>query len=307
MDEQQTVLVIGGPTASGKSGLALSVAKAAGGIVINADSVQLYDGLGTLTAQPSPEDKAQAPHRLYACLKPQDACTAAAWRTMALEEIAAAKKSGALPVIVGGTGFYIKALLEGLSPLPAVPQDVRAATVAHAQKIGHAAFFAELQALDPATSAKLDPANPQRALRAREVLEATGRGLAQWQAQPRQTPPAHLRFVTVALLPPRDVLYARCNARFAQMLKAGALDDVRAFDALRETLHVPDTAPLLKALGYAELSATTRGEMTLDAATQKACATTRHYAKRQTTWFRNQWAPNIVLETSAPEAVLKLL
>ncbi|MBI1216169.1 MAG: tRNA (adenosine(37)-N6)-dimethylallyltransferase MiaA [Alphaproteobacteria bacterium] len=305
--EKRTVLVIGGPTASGKSGLALSIAKKKDGVVINADSIQLYDGLGTLTAQPSPGDLDAAPHRLYACLQPHESCSAAQWREMALKEIENVLEEGRLPIVAGGTGFYIKVLLEGMSPVPDVPPEVRERMIARQKELGNPGFHAELAEKDPETAARLDPLNTQRVVRAREVLEATGKGLAHWHALPRESPPSHLRFIAVALLPPRETLYARCDMRFSKMLEAGALDEVRAFSEGIENGHIPADTPLVKALGYAELSAHLKGEMTLEEAAEKSRAITRHYAKRQVTWFRHQITPDAVLETPDAAPLLKLL
>lgn len=289
------VIVIGGPTASGKSGLALDIARHHGGVIINADSMQMYDGLHILTAQPSAEEKSAVPHRLYGAFTADDMCSAALWRDRVLVEIDAARNDGKLPVIVGGTGFYIKTLLEGVSPIPDVPPEIRAQAIARQQELGNPAFHAELAARDPETAAKIDPYNTQRNVRAREVLEATGKGLAHWHATPPVLPPAHLSFTTIALLPPRDALYRHCDRRFDMMLDAGALEEARAFRAARGG----KPSPLDKALGYPELCDYMDGRITLDDARDKSKQSTRNYAKRQTTWFRNQLAADIVLEKAA--------
>lgn len=287
------VLVIGGPTASGKSGLALGLAEAFDGVIINADSMQIYAGLPRLTAQPAADDLRRAPHRLYNTLAAQDACTSARWRDLALAEIAAAHSGGKLPIIVGGTGFYIKTLLDGISPIPDVPAEYRARALALQKELGNPAFHEELKKRDPATAANLDPFNTQRNVRAWEVLDATGQGLSAWQALPREKPPANLRFITLALLPPRDILYASCNSRFTHMLAAGALDEAKAFQA--ETDGRTDIA-LAKALGYPELCAHINGTLSLTEAIEQAQANTRQYAKRQVTWFRHQMTADITLE-----------
>ncbi|MBU6474352.1 MAG: tRNA (adenosine(37)-N6)-dimethylallyltransferase MiaA [Alphaproteobacteria bacterium] len=290
-----TVLVIGGPTASGKSGLALAVTAARNGVVINADSMQVYDGLPLLTAQPSAEEKAEVPHRLYAALPPDEVCSAARWTNMAIGEIRAAQAEGRLPVIVGGTGFYIKTLLEGISPIPDVPESFRQEAIALQKELGHPAFHAELARRDPETAAKLDPFNTQRLVRAWEVLAATGKSLSTWQAAPRVKPPADLAFLTVTLLPPRETLYAACDGRFGKMLEAGALEEAKAFME-KET----DGMALSKALGYPELKAHIAGQATREEATRLAQQSTRNYAKRQTTWFRHQIKADIVLESPDP-------
>jgi tRNA dimethylallyltransferase len=287
-DNLRTVLIIGGPTASGKSALAIDIAEKISGIVINADSMQLYRGLPLLTAQPSEEEKRRVPHTLYGVLPPDGAASAARWRAAALGEIEKAHAAGKIPVIVGGTGLYINALLKGLSPIPEVPENFRKNAIARQRELGNPAFHEELKKRDPATAARLDPMNTQRNVRAWEVLEATGRPLAEWQALPPVPPPAHLRFVTAVLSPPREELYRRCDARFGLMLEAGALEEVKAF--------VHDKSPLTRALGYAELAAHLKGEMRLDDAIAAASQSTRNYAKRQATWFRHQMAPDLILE-----------
>lgn len=300
--KQQTVLVIGGPTASGKSGLALSVARARNGAVINADSMQVYDGLPILTAQPGAADTAAAPHRLYGCLPPDSICSAARWRAMALEEIDRVLAEGMLPVITGGTGFYLKTLMLGLSPIPDVPHDLRAKVAERQKELGNPAFHAELARRDPVMAAKLHPFNTQRLVRAAEVLEATGKSLAEWQALPPERPPAHLKFVMAALLPPRARLYLQCDERFGQMLKAGALEEARAFSAVAQV-----SWPLSKALGYPELASHLSGKLSLNDAIRLAQAATRHYAKRQVTWFRHQLKADIVLEAPEAEKLLALV
>lgn len=299
---QKTVLVIGGPTASGKSGLALAIARAKNGAVINADSMQLYDGLPVLTAQPSAADKAAAPHLLYAGLKPDDPCSAARWRKMALEAIEETLAAGRLPVVTGGTGFYIRTLVYGISPIPDVPHALREKIAARQKEAGNPAFHAALAARDPVMAAKLHPFNTQRLIRATEVLEATGKSLSHWQALPPEPPPAHLKFVTALLLPPRNVLYARCDGRFGLMLKEGALEEARKF---RET--APPATPLARALGYPELCLHLDGKITLAEAIRRARQSTRNYAKRQVTWFRHQLKPDLVLEDADAEDIHALL
>lgn len=272
------VVVIAGPTASGKSALALSVAREKNGVIINADSLQLYDALPILTAQPSPEEKEQVPHRLYGTLKPGEICSAGRWRDMALAQIEDAHAQGLLPIIVGGTGFYLKALMKGLSPLPDVPEDIRAALQKKHREIGAQAFYDLLASVDGATAARLNPGDTQRVIRAMEVYEGTGTPLSGWQTLPLAPPPGHLAFETQLVNPPRAVLFANCDARFLQMMEKGALEEVRSY-------HGPQS----KALGYAELHAYLDGSMTLEEAIVLAQQKTRNYAKRQVTWFRNQY------------------
>lgn len=296
---KQTVFVIGGPTASGKSGLALALAERVNGAVINGDSMQIYRGLPMLTAQPSSEDCSIVPHRLYNSLSPDDICSAGLWRDMALDEIAEVQALGKTPVIVGGTGFYLKSLLKGLSPIPDVEPQVRARLIALQIEMGNPAFHAEFAKLDKRMADKLDPFNTQRVVRAWEVLEGTGKSLAEWQDEPPIAPPPHLHFVMVALLPDREKLYQRCNRRFDLMVKDNVLDEVTAF---RKTC--PAGAPLEKALGYPELCAFVDGKISLPEAVSLAQQSTRNYAKRQVTWFRNQIEADIVLDTPDVEAVI---
>jgi len=300
------VLVIGGPTASGKSGLAVSLAEALDGIVINGDSMQVYDGLPLLAAQPAAEDLAAAPHRLYRALAPDDPCSAARWRDMALAEIAAAEAAGKLPIIVGGTGFYLKTLMKGISPIPDIPQTVRDALNAQLAGIGNKAFHALLAEKDPVMAARLAPGNSQRLVRAMEVLVHTGKSLAVWQEGAPVGTPAHLSFTLVTLLPPRAQLYAQCNKRFDVMLESGALAEAAAFTKAYPQ-QTAAQVPLKKALGYPELAAYQRGDITLEEAKTKAAQSTRHYAKRQMTWFRNQLQADLVLESNDPQPVIRLL
>lgn len=299
---QSPVLVIGGPTASGKSGLALSIAENLKGVVINADSMQVYEGLPILTALPSADDMRRAPHRLYATMKPDETCSAAIWRDLALEEINRAHAEKKLPIIVGGTGFYIKALLKGLSPIPEVPHEFRERISKLQKEMGNPAFHADLEKRDPIMAGKLHPFNTQRLIRAWEVLEATGKSLAHWQDIPVVPPPEHLKFKTVVLLPPREKLYDTCNARFDVMMQAGALDEVNAFRAR----GLKDVS-IANALGYRELCDYIDGNITLEAAATAAKTSTRHYAKRQVTWFRHQIKADLTLAAPDTLAVIKAL
>lgn len=276
-------IVIAGPTASGKSALALLAAEAANGVIVNADSMQVYDVLRVLTARPSPEDEARLPHRLYGVLPPSDSCSAARWRDLAAAEMAAAWKMGRVPILVGGTGLYLRALMEGLSPIPEIPPPIRDQARALLAERGNDAFHAALAARDPAMAARLDPGNSQRLARAWEVLEATGRSLAQWQALPTEGA-VSARWLSLVLLPPRAPHNAVCETRFRRMVASGALDEVRALTAL----GLPPDRPALKALGVPELALHLQGAIGLEEAVARASQATRAYAKRQGTWFRHQ-------------------
>lgn len=288
MARAQTIHVIAGPTASGKSARALDLAEELGGVVINADSVQLYDALPILSARPPPGDMARAPHRLYGTQGPNAPLSAGNWRKAAEPIIAEALAAGAAPIVVGGSGLYLKALLEGLSPIPDVPDGVRAAAAAERERLGPEAFFQALAARDPEGAARLHPGHTARVLRAWEVLEATGRTLTELQAAPPEPPPAHWRFDVTVLMPAREALCARCDARFGQMLEAGALAEAAGFEADVAEGRVREGVPVARTLGLAPLRAHLRGEMGLEAAAAQARADTRRYAKRQVTWLRHQ-------------------
>lgn len=282
------VKIIAGPTASGKSALALDLARDQNGVIINADSLQIYEALPLLTAQPSADDQAVAPHRLYALLSPDQACTAMLWRDMALTEIRAAEREGKLPIIVGGTGFYLKTLIEGLSPIPEVPEEIRILSEDLLDQIGISVFYATLLEKDPETAAKLDPQNRQRLVRAWEVLAHTGKGLSYWHSLPKIAPDPDLEFDIEIVMPLRGDLYERCDQRFMMMIDMGAVEEVRAFDDLLMAGKVPMDSPVTHALGFKPLQQHVRGEMDLDTAIMLGQSETRHYAKRQTTWFRHQ-------------------
>ncbi len=295
-----SVLVLVGPTASGKSGLAIRLAQAFDGVIINADSMQVYRELRILTARPDEAALAQAPHRLYGTLSGREACSAGRWRDLAVAEIEAARAAGRLPLLVGGTGLYVRALQEGLAEIPAVPEAVRAAAVALHRELGGAAFQAELARRDPATAARLHANDSQRLVRAWEVFEATGRPLVEWQAD-AGSGGAPYRFLNLVLLPPRQELYARCDSRFHAMLEAGALGEVESLLAL----GIDPALPVMKAVGVAELARHLAGHLSLEEAVATAQRNTRRYAKRQYTWLRTQLLGNdanaIVVETQYSE------
>lgn len=281
------MVVVTGPTACRKSGLALALAERLGGVVINADSMQMYRELAVLTARPGPEAVARAPHRLYGVLSGREPCSAGRWRAMALAEIAACHAAGQVPLVVGGTGLYLRALEDGLAPVPEIPGEIRAAARARHRALGGSAFHAALGERDPVMAGRLRPSDGQRLIRAWEVLEATGRSLAEWQAEdPDQAEggPAPYRFLRLLSRPPRATLYAACDARLVRMVEQGALDEVRALLAL----GLDPALPVMKALGVAELARHLAGELSLAQAIAGAQRATRHYAKRQMTWLRTQ-------------------
>lgn len=277
------MILVAGPTATGKSALAADLAESLDGTVINADSMQVYEALRVLTARPGPDLLERAPHRLYGVLSGDQPCSAGRWRDMALAEIGAAEAAGRVPIVVGGTGLYLEALSAGIADMPPIPAAIRAAVRTRLEGEGPAGLHAALAARDPAMAARLEPGDSQRVMRAWEVLEATGRSLAEWQAA-MATPPAHLRFHRVLVLPPRRDVYAAGDRRFPAMVEAGAAAEVRA---LRDRGYDPGL-PVMKAIGVPELGAWLDGQLSRDAAIARAQTATRHYAKRQMTWFRNR-------------------
>lgn len=272
-------LLIAGPTASGKSAYALEAAARDGGVIINADASQVYGGWRVLTARPSVEEEALAPHLLYGHVDPAVRYSTGDW----LRDIAPLL-DGKRPIIVGGTGLYFKALTEGLADIPQPATATRTAINDRLTNEGRDALAADLLARDPETAAKVDLANPMRVVRALEVLEDTGKGLAAWWAE--TPPPLVSDAEKILIAPERDTLYARCDARFDLMIRGGALDEAHAMLAR----DLPPNLPAMKAVGAPELFAHLRGEITLEQAADRAKQATRNYAKRQMTWMRNQMA-----------------
>lgn len=285
-DDRPEVLVIAGPTASGKSARALAIAGTRNGVVINADSMQVYDALPILTARPTPGDCAAVPHDLYAVLPPSEKCTAQLWAQRARKSIDAAHAAGRLPIVTGGTGFYIRALIKGLSPIPDVPPDIRAGALRLMADLGNEEFHRCLSARDPVMGARLPAGDTQRLIRAWEVLEATGESLSAWQAKPgAQTP---YRFTIDLIMPDRADLVRRCDERFDAMIAAGAREEIDAFDTKIRAGEVPHDAAVTHAHGFRPLQAHIRGDISLETAVERSKIETRQYAKRQMTWFRHQ-------------------
>ncbi|WP_170921156.1 tRNA (adenosine(37)-N6)-dimethylallyltransferase MiaA [Enhydrobacter aerosaccus] len=287
------VVIVTGPTASGKSALALSLAEGRSGVVINADAMQTYDAFPILTAQPSAAERARAPHRLYGVLPLSETLSAARWRTLASDEIEHAQEQGRLPILCGGSGLYLRALMQGFSDIPEAPATLRVQANEDWQAMGAEAFRARLAQHDPAIVARLKPGDRQRHVRAWETWIGTGRPLSAWQET--KGTPAPWRFVTILLAPERQWLRDRIEARFDAMLAAGVLDEVKA--VLER--HPDPSWPGLKAHGAPELFRYFRGDLSLDEARRIAIDHTRQYAKRQMTWFRHQMAPDLVLDPSA--------
>ena len=280
--EPAALVIVAGPTASGKSTLALALAEEFRGTVINADSMQVYRDLPVLTAQPGEADRVRAPHRLYGAIDAAEACSAGRWRALALAEIAAAREQGRVPILAGGTGLYLRALLQGLAPVPPVPASAREEARALHARLGGPGFRRVLAALDPEAAERLAPGDTQRLIRAYGVARSTGRPLAQWQRAQERAPVA--RAAAVVLLPPRQALYAACDARFLAMMEQGALAEVAALLARR----LDPALPAMKAVGVRELAGLLAGRVSPAAAIAAAQQATRRYAKRQYTWFRHQ-------------------
>jgi|SRR5882672_5935528 len=288
--EHQRVIVITGPTASGKSALALALAERRQGVVINADAMQTYDAFPILTAQPTAQERARAPHRLYGSLPLSETLSAARWRTLAAAEIERCLAEARMPILCGGSGLYLRALMQGIAAIPDAPAGVRDQANADWRAIGAEAFRARLADKDPAIVARLKPGDRQRHVRAWEVWLATGRPLSAWQTGDSE--PAPWSFATVLLAPEREWLRRRIESRFDAMLKAGVLAEARAvFD------RAPDPRwPGLRAHGAPELFHHFQGELSLEDARRIAINHTRQYAKRQMTWFRHQLAPDLVFD-----------
>jgi tRNA dimethylallyltransferase len=276
-------LLIMGPTASGKSALALALAERIGGEIVNADSMQVYRAFRILTARPTPEEEARAPHHLYGHVDAAELYSTGRWLAEALAAIAAIQARGHTPILVGGTGLYFKALTQGLADMPAADPEIRAALRERAAREGAPALHAELAHIDPVTASRLEPNDAPRILRALEVYETTGESISALQANTRPALAADA-WAGLALTPDRDALYATINTRFDAMLAAGALEEVRAFASRR----LDPALPAMKAHGAPALMAHLRGELTLPEAAEIAKRDTRRYAKRQFTWIAGQ-------------------
>jgi tRNA dimethylallyltransferase len=276
-------VAIAGPTCSGKSALALALAERIGGTVINADAMQVYRELRVLTARPSPEEEARAPHLLYGVRPAAEASSAAWWRSAALAAMQAADAAGRVPILCGGTGLYLACLSQGLAEVPETPQAARQEARALLAELGPERLHARLAAADPATASLLRPSDSQRLARAWEVWRGTGQGLAAWQARPLQPVfPWTLR--AILLDPPRDILREAIAARFDTMLRLGALQEVQDLLAL----GLDPGLPAMRAHGVPELSAHLRGDMTLAEAAHRTRLVTGQYTRRQATWFRHR-------------------
>ncbi len=279
---ERRAVLIAGPTASGKSALALAIAERCDGVVINADSMQVYRELRILTARPSPEDEARAPHRLYGHVDGSDGYTVA--RYIQDLERTLDETAGRPAVIVGGTGLYFNAMTQGLSDVPPIDEKVRAFWRERARSISPAALHRELAVVDPTLHGRLHPNDTQRVLRALEVADSTGRPLSEWQEKRSRPAIPGAGLARVVMAPARDWLHARIDERFRAMVASGGLDEAAAFAAL----GLDPVLPVMKAIGLPEMMAAARGDVPITEAVEAAITATRQYAKRQETWFRNQ-------------------
>ena len=285
--------MIAGPTASGKSAVALALAERLGGTIINTDSLQVYRELNVLTARPAETVTMTVPHGLYGVVAASEAHSVGRWLEQASAAIGEAVDEGRVPILVGGTGLYFKALLEGLAPIPDIPEMLREFWRDRLERFGPEALHRELEARDPGMAAKLRPSDRQRIARALEVIDATGTSLAEWQGSetiPVLEPEGLAKLV---IAPERAPLYAGIDARFDRMIEAGALDEVRALVAL----GLDDALPAMRAHGVRELRAYLGGTSSLEDAAAKSKTETRRYAKRQMTWLRRymldwEWFPD---------------
>ncbi len=285
------MIIIAGPTASGKSALAADLAKKVGGVVINADSMQSYAEVRILSARPSGQEMANVPHLGYGVLSVTERSSAGWWLRETLPMIEGAWADGRTPVLAGGTGLYIRSLMSGIAQVPAVPDEITAAAEERYDAIGGEAFLLELDRRDKAAADKLPPQDRQRLIRAYAVYEATGKSLTDWQAEQSPGPAIDATYNTVLLAPPREELYARCDARFDRMMEEGALGEVRTLMAMDLDPRLPAT----RLLGAPELTSYLNGQGSLEDAVAKAKRSTRQFAKRQMTWFRGQYEADVVL------------
>jgi len=274
-------LLVAGPTASGKSALALALAARFGGVIVNVDSMQVYEELRVLTARPTKEEEAQIPHVLYGIRKAKEPGSVAWWRAEALAAMDEARANGRIPILTGGSGMYFAALTQGIAEIPGPGPEARAEARALLEKLGPEELHAGLTKVDPATAARLNPRDSQRIARAWEVWRGTGIGLAAWQN--RRGEPARWDFAAILLDPPRDTLRAAIATRFQTMIEQGAIQEVEAL----LTQNLDPALPAMRAHGVPEISAHLRGETTLEHAARRTELITGQYTKRQATWFHH--------------------
>jgi tRNA dimethylallyltransferase len=280
------ILILAGPTASGKSPLALALAERLGGGIINADSMQVYTPYPLLSAQPDNKaTQARVPHHLYSYVAPPAFNSAASWRSDAEKSIHQILSEKRLPILVGGTGLYLETLMHGLSDIPDIEPALRQQARQEYETLGGEAFLKKMMEIDPPTASRLHASDRQRLIRAYEVYLATNKPLSFWQARKTILPPSDWSFISILMLPKRDFLYSTIEKRFQTMLQGGALEEISS----AQKLQISDEHPVKKTLGVRELEAVLEGKIKLEAATAKASQSTRNYAKRQYTWFKNRY------------------
>ena len=302
LDEQKLLkyIMIAGPTASGKSHLAVNLARALGGEVINADSMQLYSDLSILTARPTTRDMKDIAHHLYGILDGAQRASVAIWLGLAAQAMTAIRERGRIPIVIGGTGMYLNAAMNGIAPIPNVPVKIHDTLINLYQDIGGAAFRQKLAVLDPVVANRLVDGDRQRLIRAMGVVTATGIPLSKWQAGAHEgalvgTP------IKLAILPQREVLYQRIDDRFDLMLKSKVLEEVN----LLAKRGLDPTLPLMKALGLSALISVLREEITLEEASDIGKRDSRHYAKRQMTWMRNNYSAHLTIKKKLSKSLLE--
>lgn len=299
-NKNNPVWIVAGPTASGKSALAARLAQRFDGVVINADSMQIYHEIPVISAQPSREEYALAPHRLYGFHPITEPCSAVEWAHHALREIRMAFASNLQPILVGGSGMYLKALTEGMSPMPEVPDETRRDICELYDRIGAVAFHQKLVEIDPMTAQRLHPTDRQRCIRALEIFTASNLPLSHWQALAKQPPDPDLGFKSFILLPPRDWLHERIDRRFIHMTQNGAVEEAAAINVLNPDPMLTGT----RAVGLQPLRDYLQGLIPLDAAIEQGQTQSRQYAKRQYTWFRNQNLPDKAVSHARDDALV---
>ena len=284
-------VIICGPTGAGKSSLALNLAKKYKGVIINADSVQIYREIKILSGRPTSDDYRKAPHRLYGIMSIFKPCTLGIWRKMALETIKECELSGHVPIICGGTGLYIKFLLNELSAIPEISPSIKLEAREKLKELGNENFRELLSKNDPASASRIKSGDTNRLLRAWEVFTATTKPLSYWHKKSRKAGSQH-KFFKVCLMPERKALYSICDQRFLEFVEQGAVEEARAFDFITASPELPAS----KTLGLLELIKYTKGELELSDAVEQAQRATRRYAKRQLTWFRHQLDEDFLIQ-----------
>lgn len=283
------IIVICGPTASGKSHIALSIAQERHSVIINADSMQVYREIPVLSAQPTLDEQQDVPHKLYGVFPASEPCSVVRWIDMAKKAIDETHSLGRIPILVGGTGLYLKSLMYGIAEIPDIPSEVRSNTQDLLKEVGNDMFHAMLAEKDPVMAVKIQPGDSQRMLRAYEVVEHTGTSLNIWQNMPTNALYPEESFLALFINPEREILYESCDSRFLMMIENGAIDEVMELDQQGYDTDLP----AMKALGVPQLLEYIHGDTVLHTAISQAQKATRNYAKRQVTWFRHQ-LPNVV-------------